>query len=104
MRKGRRPRENCQLTRVRGLSAHGVCSPLSPRPLAAEDLDRRAGHVDVVVRGPLEVQVAAEEVERHLAVQPAGQHAGDATAQAPVPQASVSPLPRSQTRMSTSSG
>ena len=47
-------------------------------PFAAEDLDGRAGHVDVIVRlGPVQLQVAAGQMGRDLRRRSARQHAGD---------------------------
>jgi Kdo2-lipid IVA lauroyltransferase/acyltransferase len=46
---------------------------VSVGPVAAEDLDRRAGLVDVVVGlRPVQVQVAAAQVDQHRPVEPAG--------------------------------
>ena len=73
----------------------------SSRPLAAENLDRRAGLVNVVVSPPLNLQIAAHEMDRHLAVKAIGKHprhangtssrsAGERLATATFPDAHVS--------------
>ena len=46
---------------------------------------------------PFDVELTAKELHAHLALGIAGQYGGDA--HAPVPQARVSPAPRSQTRI-----
>ena len=53
---------------------------------------------------PLQFQIAAGQMGQNLASGAARQHAGHANGAAPVPQASVMPLPRSQVRMVTSCG
>ena len=63
------------------------------------------GHVNMIVGlGPFQLQVAAGQMGSNSPAGPAGQHAGDADGAAPVPQASVMPLPRSQVRIVTSFG
>ena len=70
-----------------------------------KDLGGGAGHEDGgVVGGPFEFQVAAGQMGEDLAVGAAGEDAGDADRQAPVPQARVIPDPRSQVCMRTSEG
>ena len=73
------------------------------RPLAGEHFGGRAGHVHAVVGfGPFQFEVAAGQVREHLAaVRPVSTPATH-TAHAPVPHASVMPLPRSHVRIVTS--
>ena len=73
--------------------------------LPSPERPRRPGRSgDVVVVGPVEFQIAAGQMGQNFRpVRPVKTPATQ-TAQAPVPQASVSPLPRSQTRIRTSSG
>src|SRR2546423_9126646 len=50
----------------------------SPVPFAREDFGGRAGHVDIVVRfAPLDLQIAAGEVDQRAALRPAGDGGGD---------------------------
>jgi len=59
-------------------------------------LHGRSGHPDVAVISPVEFQVAAGQVGEDFSRGAAAQRAGHADrGKAPVPQASVIPLPRS---------
>ena len=82
---------------------HHAPSTLLPLPFPAEDFHRRAGHVDVPVFGPMQLEVAAGQMGENLPLGPAAQHAGHADGAGPrAAGQGNSPLPRSHVRIVTS--
>ncbi len=67
------------------------------RERAFRDQGDRTGHQHVIVGPPLHEQVAARQADRGLTADHPQREAATTVAQAAVPQASVSPAPRSQT-------